>query len=68
MKNMPLIVELTDREKLMIAQYFKRLCFEDVYTQAEGSTKEEMKSYTYTMLDTLMKIKTALNDQGFNPR
>lgn len=65
----PLIIDdLTDGEKHMIAQYFKRLCFEEVYTQAEGDTKEEMKAYTYRMINALMKIKSALNKQGFNPR
>ena len=59
---------LTDDEKYMLAQYLKRLCFEDVYTQAEGDTPEEMKAYTYRMLEILHKIRVEVNNQGFNPR
>ena len=59
---------LDDEEKYMLALYLKRLCFEEVYVQAEGDTKEERKSYTYQMLETLAKVRYALADLGFAPR
>ena len=59
---------LTNGEKYMLAQYLKRLCFEQVYVQAEGDTKEQMKDYTYRMIDVLEKVRGALAEEGFAPR
>ena len=59
---------LTDGEKYMLAVFLKRLCFEDVYAQAEGSTKEERKDYTFRMLEMLEKMRCKLEDLGFAPR
>ena len=59
---------LDDDEKFMLAQYLKRLCFEEVYVQAEGDTKEERKDYTYRMLNMLAKVRHKLAEQGFAPR
>ena len=59
---------LKDYEKLLLALFFKRLTFEDVYQYTDPGTKEEQKAMAYDILAAIEKVQKELADQGFAPR
>lgn len=59
---MQFTVEMEDNEALALAQFLKRLGWNEMRINAVD--EEE----TYTMRTALGKVQDALADEGFNPR
>ena len=59
---------LTPGERMMLAQYLKRLTFEQVYMQRGCGTVEEEKENTYRILAMLDKVQDELAGEGYAPR
>jgi hypothetical protein len=62
MKDVTIIVTLSDEQARGFAQFLKRVCFGDYEHRA--MSEEE----AYTMLDAGERIRDALREQGFAPR
>lgn len=62
MKEVTIIVRLSDDQAWGFAQFLKRVCFSD-YEQRASSHAE-----TYTMLAAGEKIREALRERGYAPR
>jgi len=56
---------LDDREKRLIALFFKRMVFSHALECTDG---ENDKEQAYEMLDVIRKFQEELAAQGFNPR
>jgi hypothetical protein len=58
---------LDERELADLAEYCKRMTFEDAYRRAEGEG-EYRKSKAYRYIDAVVKLQKLLADLGFAPR
>jgi hypothetical protein len=58
---------LDDQELWDLAEYLKRMTFEDAYRHAEGEG-EWRKSKAYRYIDAVVKLQKLLADLGFSPR
>ena len=47
-----------------VAEFCKRVTFDDAYRRASGETDEDRKTRAYEMLDGLADIEKALQDAG----
>jgi hypothetical protein len=58
---------LNEQELADLAEYCKRMTFEDAYRRAEGEG-EYRKSKAYRYIDAVVKLQKLLADLGFAPR
>jgi hypothetical protein len=58
---------LDDQEMADLAEYCKRMTFEDAYRRAEGDG-EYRKSKAYRYIDAIEKLRKLLADLGYAPR
>jgi hypothetical protein len=58
---------LNEQELADLAEYCKRMTFEDAYRRAEGDG-EYRKSKAYRYIDAIVKLQKLLADLGFAPR
>lgn len=65
MKTNTITVTLTDRQAWSVAQYLKRVTFDDVLRRTDGSGDE---SEAYAMLDGMAEVERALRNAGYAPR
>jgi hypothetical protein len=64
-----LAVELTDSEAMELAQFIKRVRFEQVAELTEcGQSREQREEQAYRMLYALDQIGGALRQVGYAPR
>lgn len=69
MKAVSIHAELTDREAWNLAQFIKRLHFEQCYEVTDsGYSRQDRQDQAYVMLAAIDKIGTALRDAGYAPR
>jgi len=55
-------------EAYMLAQYLKRMTFEDAYDKAGGKDEEQAKEYAYDILSAVECVREGLAKTGYNPR
>lgn len=56
-------------QALNLAQFFKRLTFNDVYDKADAFySEEEKKDFSYGVLSSIGKIQKTLAEKGYAPR
>jgi len=66
---MKMTLTISDHEKAeALAQFCKRVTFDDAYRRAHGETEEERKKMAYRILGALSIVETCLADAGFSPR
>jgi hypothetical protein len=58
---------LNEQELADLAEYCKRMTYEDAYIHAEGSG-EYRKCKAYRYIDAVVKLQKMLVDLGFAPR
>jgi hypothetical protein len=51
-----------------LAEFCKRVTFDDAYRRASGETDEERKTQAYVILEGLADVQDALNKNGFYTR
>jgi len=51
-----------------VAEFCKRVTFDDAYRRTAGETEESRKTAAYEMLDGLADIESALNNAGLYVR
>ena len=58
----------SEHHAMALAQFCKRVTYEDAYRRAHGETEEERKAMAYRILGALGDVENALNDAGISPR
>jgi hypothetical protein len=58
---------LDDQELWDLAEYLKRVTYEDAYRRAEGDG-EYRKAKAYRYIDSILKLQKLLADLGYAPR
>jgi hypothetical protein len=67
-KGKPMIENYLDEQELAdLAEYCKRMTYEDAYRHAEGES-EYRKSKAYRYIGAVVKLQKLLADLGFSPR
>jgi len=57
-----------EKQAEAVAQYCKRITFDDAYLRACGDTTEERKSAAYLILEGLWDVQKSLSESGISPR
>ena len=58
---------LNEKELTDLAEYLKRMTFDDAYRRADGDG-EYRKAKAYRYIEAISKLQSLLADIGFNPR
>ena len=69
MRAVSIHAELTDEEAWNLAQFIKRLRFEQCYELTDSAySRQNRQDQAYIMLAAIDKIGNALKDAGYAPR
>jgi hypothetical protein len=57
-----------EKNAMAMAQFCKRVTYEDAYNRAHGETEEERKTMANDIFSGFFSIEKALRENGFSPR